>query len=130
MSAGLGRQADALEATIPVPNHEFPQVILPFLKRLASVALEAHSECDGVHRPVQLQLMGKLSPSEDDHPKAQRAQNGHTLRVRRTALFIEMVRAVVFNPRTARRCIYIDDIISDDPATYVTQITVPVTPSK
>ena len=59
-----------LEATIPVSNHEFPQVILPFLKRLASVALEAHSECDGVHRPVQLQLMGKLSPSEDDHPKA------------------------------------------------------------
>ena len=91
-----------------MPNHEFPQVILPFLECLTSVALKAHSERNGIHRPVQLQLVGKLSPGEDDHPKAQRAQHGHTLRVRRTALFIEMVRAVVFNPRAARRCIYID----------------------
>ena len=52
--------------------------------------------------------MGKLSPGEDDHPKAQRAQHGHTLRIRRAALFIKMVRTVVFNPRTARRRIYVD----------------------
>lgn len=52
--------------------------------------------------------MGKLSPGEDDHPKAQRAQHGHALRIRRAALFIKMVRAVIFNPRTARRCIYVD----------------------
>ena len=52
--------------------------------------------------------MGKLSPGEDDHAKAQRAQHGHTLRIRRAALFIKMVRAVVFNPRTARRRIYVD----------------------
>lgn len=97
-----------LEATIPVANHEFPQVILPFLEHLASVALETHSERDGIHRPVQLQLVGKLSPGEDDHPKAQRAQHGHTLRIRRAALFIKMVRTVVFNPRTACRRIYVD----------------------
>ena len=89
-------------------NHEFSKVVLPLLERFASVALEAHSERNGVHRPVQLQLMGKLSPGEDDHPKAQRAQYGHTLRIRRAALFIKMVRAVVFNPRTARRRIYVN----------------------
>ena len=91
-----------------MPNHEFSQVVLTFLERFASVALKAHCERDGVHRPMQLQLMGKLSPGEDDHPKAQRAQHGHTLRIRRAALFIKMVRAVVFNPRTARRRIYVD----------------------
>ncbi|HCG62039.1 MAG TPA: hypothetical protein DEV22_06465, partial [Collinsella sp.] len=89
-------------------NHELSQIVLPLLERFASVALKAHSERDGVHRPVQLQLVGKLSPGEDDHPKAQRAQHGHALRIRRTALFIKMVRAVVFNPRTARRRIYVD----------------------
>ena len=57
---------------------------------------------------MQLQLVGKLSPGEDDHPKAQRAQHGHTLRIRRAALFIKMVRTVVFNPRTACRRIYVD----------------------
>ena len=103
------RRAKApLKAAVPVPNHEFSQVVLPLLERFASVALKAHSERDGVHRPVQLQLMGKLSPGEDDHPKAQRAQHGHTLRVRRAALFIKMVRAVVFNSRTARRRIYVN----------------------
>ena len=55
---------------MPVPNHEFSQVILPFLERFASVALEAHSERNSIHRPMQLQLMGKLGPGEDDHPKA------------------------------------------------------------
>lgn len=59
-----------LKAAVPVPNHEFSQVILTFLERFASVALKAHSECDGVHRPVQLQLVGKLSHGEDDHLKA------------------------------------------------------------
>ena len=97
-----------LEAAVPVANHEFSKVVLPLLERFASVALEAHSERNGVHRPVQLQLMGKLSPGEDDHPKVQRAQYGHTLRIRRAALFIKMVRAVVFNPRTARRRIYVN----------------------
>ena len=98
----------SLKAAVPVPNHEFSQIVLPFLERFASVALETHSERDGIHRPMQLQLVGKLSPGEDDHPKAQRAQHGHTLRIRRAALFIKMVRAVVFNPRTARRRIYVD----------------------
>ena len=91
-----------------MPNHEFSQVVLPLLERFASVALETHSERDGIHRPVQLQLVGKLSPGENDHPKAQRAQHGHALRIRRAALFIKMVRTVVFNPRTARRRIYVD----------------------
>ena len=62
------RTKTPLKATVPVPNHEFSQVVLTFLECLASVALEAHSERDGVHRPVQLQLVGKLSPDEDDHP--------------------------------------------------------------
>jgi len=102
------RAGTPLKAVVPVTNHEFSQVVLPLLERFASVALETHSECNGVHRPVQLQLVGKLSPGEDDHPKAQRAQHGHTLRIQRAALFIKMVRAVVFNPRTARRRIYVD----------------------
>ena len=102
------RAGTPLKAAVPVPNHEFSQVVLPLLERFASVARETHSECNGVHRPVQLQLVGKLSPGEDDHPKAQRAQHGHTLRVRRAALFTKMVRAVVFNPRTTRRRIYVD----------------------
>lgn len=103
------RRAKApLKAAVPVPNHKFSQVVLTFLERFASVALEVHSERDGVHRPVQLQLVGKLNPGEDDHPKAQRAQHGHTLRIRRAALLIKMVRTVVFNPRTARRRIYVD----------------------
>ena len=59
-----------LKVAVPVPNHEFSQVVLPLLKRFASVALETHSERDGIHRPMQLQLVGKLSPGEDDHPKA------------------------------------------------------------
>ena len=63
-----------LKAAVPVPNQEFSQVVLPLLERLAPVALKAHSERDSVHRPMQLQLVGKLSPGEDDHPKAQCAQ--------------------------------------------------------
>lgn len=102
------RTKASLKAAVPVSNHEFSQVVLAFLERFAPVALKAHSERDGVHRPVQLQLMGKLSPGEDDHLKAQCAQHGHALRIRRAALFIKMVRAVVFNPRTARRRIYVD----------------------
>ena len=102
------RTKASLKTAIPVPNHEFSQVVLTFLERFASVALETHSKRDGVHRPVQLQLVGKLSPGENDHPKAQRAQHSHTLRIRRAALFIKMVRAVVFNPRTARRRIYVN----------------------
>ena len=109
LPAAPRRRAEApLKAAVPVSNHEFSQVILTFLERFASVAPEAHSKRDGVHRPVQLQLMGKLSPGEDDHPKAQRAQHGHTLRIRRAAMFIKMVRTVVFNSRTARRRIYVN----------------------
>ena len=59
------RTGTPLKAAVPVPNHEFSQVVLTFLERFASVTLEAHSERDGVHRPVQLQLVGKLSPGED-----------------------------------------------------------------
>ena len=37
-----------LKAAVPVSNHEFSQVVLTFLERFASVALETHSERDGV----------------------------------------------------------------------------------